>query len=219
MINKVILVFKTHFDIGFTDLAANVIDIYSNSMLEEVLATCKATQHMGKQQYVWTSSAWPLQSILQNASEDKRRELEALIERGQIAWHALAFTSHTDFCSAEEYIESLRFGRELSQQYNKPYPISAKMTDVPGHTIMLPAILSGAGVKFLHLGCNEFAKPPRVPFLFHWEALSGERVLTMYNEDGYGTLFSRQRIGPFLFDGPHAYSRQLRPTIGRGHRN
>ena len=36
MINKVILVFKTHFDIGFTDLAANVIDIYSNSMLDEV---------------------------------------------------------------------------------------------------------------------------------------------------------------------------------------
>ena len=197
MINKVILVFKTHFDIGFTDLAANVIDIYSNSMLDEVLATCKATQHMGKQQYVWTLPAWPLQSILQNASEDKRRELEALIERGQIAWHALAFTSHTDFCSAEEYIESLRFGRELSQQYNKPYPISAKMTDVPGHTIMLPAILSGAGVKFLHLGCNEFAKPPRVPFLFHWEALSGERVLTMYNEDGYGTALLPPEDWPF----------------------
>ena len=140
---------------------------------------------------------WPLQSILQNASEDKRRELEALIERGQIAWHALAFTTHTDFCSAEEYIESLRFGRELSQQYNKPYPISAKMTDVPGHTIMLPAILSGAGVKFLHLGCNEFAKPPRVPFLFHWEALSGERVLTMYNEDGYGTALLPPEDWPF----------------------
>lgn len=187
MVKKVILVFKTHFDIGFTDLASNVIEQYSNSMLEEVIATCKATQHMGKQQYVWTMSAWPLKITRENCSRELRRELDLLIERGQIAWHALPFTSHTDFCSAEEYIEGLRYGRELSQIYNKPYPVSAKMTDVPGHSIMLPAILHGAGVKFLHLGCNEFAQPPQVPFLFKWRSPSGEQVLTMYSKEGYGT--------------------------------
>ena len=132
MVKKVILVSKTHFDIGFTDLASNVIEQYSNSMLEEVIATCKATQHMGKQQYVWTMSAWPLKITRENCSRELRRELDLLIGRGQIAWHALPFTSHTDFCSAEEYIEGLRYGRELSQIYNKPYPVSAKMTDVQG---------------------------------------------------------------------------------------
>ena len=39
MIKKIILVFKTHFDIGFTDLAENVIDKYATSMLDQVLET------------------------------------------------------------------------------------------------------------------------------------------------------------------------------------
>lgn len=38
---KIILVFKTHFDIRFTDLASNVIDQYAGSMLEQVIETCK----------------------------------------------------------------------------------------------------------------------------------------------------------------------------------
>lgn len=187
MVKKIILVFKTHFDIGFTDLSAKVIDNYADSMLKEVIATCKATEAMGKLKYVWTLPAWPLKIITERCGAELKKELDLLIERGQIAWHALPFTSHTDFCSAEEYMEGLRFGRELSYIYHKPYPISAKMTDVPGHGLMLPAILSGAGIKFLHLGCNEFAKPPKVPLLFYWQALSGEKVLTMYSKGGYGT--------------------------------
>jgi hypothetical protein len=187
MVKKIILVFKTHFDIGFTDLSSRVIDNYADSMLREVVATCKATEHMEKLKYVWTMPSWPLKVITERCSEELKAELDLLIERGQIVWHALPFTSHTDFCSAEEYIEGLRFGRELSDTYHKPYPISAKMTDVPGHCIMLPAILGGAGIKFLHLGCNEFANPPKLPFLFHWQAMSGERVLTMYSKGGYGT--------------------------------
>ncbi len=187
MVKKFILVFKTHFDIGFTDLSSKVIDKYSNSMLKEVIATCKATEHMGALKYVWTMPSWPLKVITERCREDLKKELDRLIEQGQIVWHALPFTSHTDFCSAEEYIETLRFGKELSETYHKPYVISAKMTDVPGHSIMLPAILSGAGVKFLHLGCNEFATPPKVPFLFHWQAKSGEKLLTMYSKGGYGT--------------------------------
>lgn len=187
MVKKIILVFKTHFDIGFTDLSSRVIDNYAESMLKEVIATCQATQHMGKLKYVWTMPSWPLKIITERCSKDLKKELDLLIEGGQIVWHALPFTSHTDFCCMEEYIEGLRYGRELSEMYQKPYKVSAKMTDVPGHSIMLPAILSGAGVKFLHLGCNQFATPPKLPFLFYWQAKSGEKVLTMYSKGGYGT--------------------------------
>lgn len=187
MIKKVILVFKTHFDIGFTDLAENVMKAYAGPMLKEVIATCNSTAHMGKQKYVWTMPAWPLKFITEHCGEEWRGELERLILKGQIVWHALPFTSHTDCCSAEEYIEGLRYSRELSERYGKPCPISAKMTDVPGHGLMLPEILSDAGVKFLHLGCNAFATPPDVPFLFWWQAKSGRRVLTMYSKGGYGT--------------------------------
>lgn len=187
MVRKFILVFKTHFDIGFTNLSSKVIDEYAASMLKDVIITCKATQHMEKQKYVWTMPSWPLKIMIERCDSDLKKELDSLINNGQIVWHALPFTSHTDFCSAENVIEGLRYGRELSLAYNKPDPISAKMTDVPGHGIMLPAILSGAGVRFLHLGCNEFSTPPNVPFLFQWQAPGGESVLTMYSKGGYGT--------------------------------
>jgi hypothetical protein len=187
MVKKIILVFKTHFDIGFTNLSSNVIDQYANSMLKDVITTCNATEHMEKQKYVWTMPSWPLKIMRERCSDHLKIELDRLIDKGQIVWHALPFTLHTDFCSEEEFIEGLRYGRDLSKTYHKPYPIAAKMTDVPGHGIMLPAILSGVGVKFLHLGCNEFSTPPKVPFMFHWQAPSGQSVLTMYSKGGYGT--------------------------------
>lgn len=187
MVKKVILVFKTHFDIGFTDLARNVIEQYAGDMLQQVLETCRATEHMGNLKYVWTMPSWPLWTVTKKCSDEMRPELVHYIENGQIAWHALPFTSHTDFCGEEEYLEGLCFGKELSEKYGKPYPIAAKMTDVPGHGLMLPEILGASGIRFLHLGCNAFATPPKVPELFFWRAPSGRKVLTMYCKGGYGS--------------------------------
>lgn len=99
---KIILVFKTHFDIGFTDLASNVIDQYAGSMLEQVIETCKGTQKLGKRHFVWTMPAWPLWHIVNHSEPKLRKELDELIENGQVVWHALPFTSHTDFATPGE---------------------------------------------------------------------------------------------------------------------
>ena len=187
MIKKIILVFKSHFDIGFTDLAENVIRNYGSGMLRQVIETCKATEHMGALRYVWTMPAWPLRHILTHCEPELKPELERLIQNGQIVWHALPFTSHTDCCAPEEYARALQYSRELSERFNKPYPIAGKMTDVPGHGLMLPELLSQTGIRFLHLGCNEFATPPDVPRLFRWQSPQGGEVLTMYSRGGYGT--------------------------------
>ncbi len=186
-IKKIILVFKTHFDIGFTDLSSHVIKDYAGRMLHEVIETCEATAHMGDRRFVWTMPAWPLWHIVNHCSAEDYERLERLIQNGQVVWHALPFTSHTDFATAGEYAQGLRYSRLLAERYQKQMPIAAKMTDVPGHSLMLPDILSQAGVRFLHLGCNEFATPPAVPGLFCWEAPGGRRVLTMYSKGGYGT--------------------------------
>ena len=77
---KIILVFKTHFDIGFTDLASNVIDQYAGSMLEQVIETCKGTQKLGKRHFVWTMPAWPLWHIVNHSEPKLRKELDELIE-------------------------------------------------------------------------------------------------------------------------------------------
>lgn len=58
-LKKIILVYKTHFDIGFTDLSEKVIAQYSGAMLRDVIDTCKGTQNLGKLKYVWTMPACP----------------------------------------------------------------------------------------------------------------------------------------------------------------
>lgn len=186
-VKKIILVFKTHFDIGFTNLASKVIEDYAGRMLQEVITTCRGTENMGKLKFVWTMPSWPLWHIVNNCTPELKKELDELVEAGQVVWHALPFTTHTDFCTPGEYIEGLKYSRMLAEYYHRPAPIAAKMTDVPGHSIMLPDILSEAGVRFLHLGCNEFATPPEVPDLFFWKAPSGRKVLTMYSRGGYGS--------------------------------
>lgn len=187
MVKKIILVFKTHFDIGFTDLAENVIRGYGSDMLRQVIETCNATKDLGKLRYVWTMPAWPLWHICGNCDPELKPELDRLIREGQIVWHGLPFTSHTDFAAPDEYAEVFRYSRDLAERYHKPMPLSAKMTDVPGHGGMLPDLLEQAGIRFLHLGCNEFATPPEVPDLFFWQGSGGGRVLTMYSKGGYGT--------------------------------
>ncbi len=197
MTRKIILVFKTHFDIGFTDLAEHVIQGYAGPMLRQVIETCRATEHLGKLRYVWTMPAWPLWYITEHCEPELRPELERLIENGQIVWHALPFTSHTDFCAPEEYAQGLQYARLLAERYNKPCPVAGKMTDVPGHGLMLPELLDQAGIWFLHLGCNEFATPPQVPRLFFWRSPAGGQVLTMYSKGGYGTSLLPPADWPF----------------------
>lgn len=187
---KIIAAFKTHFDIGFTKLSREVIAQYSGKMLDDVLAACEGTQPLGKgREYVWTMASWPLEQTLLHAAPDKRARAEKLIERGQLVWHGLPFTTHTEFLSPEELDYGCSVAKRLSDKYGRPYPVSAKMTDVPGHTEALIRILLKNGIRFLHLGCNPASTPPKVPLLFWWEDKDGNRILTMYNNTyGSGVL-------------------------------
>ena len=195
-IKKVILVFKTHFDIGFTRLSSEILDFYAGEMLDRVKETCDATRDMGKLRYVWTMPAWPLKVMRERCTEERAAMLDDLVARGQLTWHALPYTSHYDFAGVEDAVRGLRYEKELSERYGQPLRCAAKMTDVPGYGRFLPELLADAGVRFLHLGCNEFATPPQVPEIFWWEAPSGKRVLTMYNS-GYGTSVLPSEDWPF----------------------
>lgn len=186
-LETIYVVFKTHVDIGFTGLAEEVIQSYKTQMIHDVLRVCEDTQVFSKDhQYVWTMPAWLLFKTLEGLPEEKQKRVEKLIEGNQLAWHSLPFTTHTEFCGVEEFIRGMYFSKQLSDRFHKK-AISAKMTDVPGHTWMLPSILYKAGVRFLHLGCNSCSTPPDVPRLFFWEGPDGNRVLTYYSKGEYGT--------------------------------
>ncbi len=185
-VSRIYLMFKSHFDIGFTMLAEEIVRYYAGDMLDRVFDTCDATKDMGSLRYVWTMPAWPLQKIRGMITGKRREKLDQLIRSGQISWHALPFTSHYDACGVEDAIRGLRYARELSDEFGEPMHTAAKLTDVPGQGRLVPEILAGAGIEFLHIGVNDFATPPDVPRLFRWQTPSGKSIVTMLGS-GYGT--------------------------------
>lgn len=190
-VEQVIIVFKTHFDIGYTDLASNVVQRYRTTMIEQALKVVDQNRDLPpEQQFVWTLPGWPMAQITANWSgqtaERKQRVLRAF-QTGRFAVHALPFSTHTELLEPEDLVRGLGFASRLSRAAGLPLPRDAKMTDVPCHSWILPTLLRHAGVDLLHLGCNAASSSPRVPVLFWWEGPDGSRLLTMYSADGYGT--------------------------------
>jgi len=190
-LEEVVVVFKTHFDIGYTDLASKVIERYRTKMIDDALAVVDQSRSLPpEQQFAWTIPGWPLAKILEDwpgqDAERKRRAQQAFRD-GRFVVHALPFSLHTETLEPEDVVRGLSFASQLCRQNGLPLPRDAKMTDVPCHTWLLPTVLTRAGVTFLHLGCNSASSSPEVPPLFWWEGPDGSRLLTMYSAGGYGT--------------------------------
>ncbi len=179
----VIGVFKTHFDYGYTDLAENILKKYRKEIISKVIGVCSETEKNGDRlAYRWTLPAWLLMDIYGHCEEGIKAELTRLIKEDKITCHALPFTVHTELMSGRQLDDLFLPAQRFCKTFGKPFPISAKMTDVPGHTCAIIEPLVRHGVKFLHLGKNPYSLAPDVPLLFWWEDLKGNRVLTMYTQ-------------------------------------
>jgi len=187
-VQDVVLVFKTHFDIGYTDLAANVVHQYRTTMIDQALTVVEASRQLPpEQQFAWTIPGWPMSKILEDwpgQSSQRKARIEQAFREGRFVVHALPFTTHTDTLDLEDLVWGLGYSSRLSRQFGLPLPVDAKMTDVPCHSWAIVTLLKHAGVDFLHLGCNSGSSSPRVPSLFFWEGPDGSRLLTMYSEAG-----------------------------------
>ena len=62
----VFVVIKSHFDLGFTDQAANVFHRYRTEMMDLALLNMAKTEQLPKsQQFVWTVPGWPMKKMLE----------------------------------------------------------------------------------------------------------------------------------------------------------
>ena len=189
-VREVVVAFKTHFDIGYTDLARNIVQRYRTTMIDQALRVVDQSRTLPpEQQFVWTVPGWPLSKIMEDwpgQTPQRKQRLEQAFREGRFAVHALPFSTHTELLELEDLVRGLEFASRVSQAASLPLPRDAKMTDVACHAWIMPTLLKHAGVDFLHLGCNEGVHPVEVPALFWWEGPDGSRLLTMYSH-GYGT--------------------------------
>lgn len=184
----IVIVYKTHFDIGYTQLARDVAHQYRTEMTDGVLEAIDRNAHQPKEkQFVWTLSGWPMTQLLAPEQAPARRaRISQAIRDGNLAVHALAFTMHDETSEPEDLVRSLGLSSALARQHGLPLPRDAKTTDVPGHSWILPTLLTHAGVKFYHMGGPLVNKAFGLPRLFWWEGPDGSRLLTLYRND-YGT--------------------------------
>ena len=185
---KIHLIFKTHLDVGFTNYAAVVTQQYFSRYIPAALALARRMREQGKaNRFIWTTGSWLIYEYLEKADDAGRRAMEDAIAAGEIAWHALPFTTHSELMDADLFRTGLSLSQRLDKRFGKK-TIAAKFTDVPGHTRGIVPLLAEAGVQFLHIGVNPGSSVPSVPPLFRWQDPSGAEVVVMY-ESGYGSAF------------------------------
>ena len=180
-INKLFVIFKTHLDIGFTDFAANIKEKYIKTYIPKALETAKELREAGgKERFVWTTGSWLIYQYIKTLSDKELSEFKEQVIAGDVSWHALPFTSHTELMDAELFEAGLSISKELDELFGKN-TIACKMTDVPGHTRAIVPFMAKAGVKFMHIGVNPASAVPVVPPIFRWSAPTGEEITVMYH--------------------------------------
>lgn len=184
-VKKVLVMFKCHLDVGFTDTQAGVMKKYFEVYYPAAMKRAAEMRSAGVDRYTWTTGSWLLFEYLEQANAQARKRMEEAIAAGDIAWHALPFSWQTEFLDRSMIAGAIGFSKSLDARFGRT-TTGAKMTDVPGHTIGLVAPLAEHGVKFLHIGVNSASTPPEVPALFVWKDSSGATLTVMYQHKGYG---------------------------------
>ena len=176
-IARVHLVFKTHLDIGFTKPAAMVEELYFEHFIPETIAIGRELIERDRaERLVWTVGSWLVHEALERYQGVRRRDLEAAIHAGTITWHALPFTTHTEYLDAGLVRHGLSLSQALDRRFGRRTRC-AKMTDVPGHTAALVPLLAEAGVEYLHIGVNPGSARPELPPICRWRFGGAEVVL------------------------------------------
>ncbi|MDR1940498.1 MAG: DUF5054 domain-containing protein, partial [Clostridiales bacterium] len=192
---KVIVVSKTHMDLGYTDYVSVVRRKYIDEFIPAAIGVAAALNKDGGKKFVWTTGSWILKQALNDGGSGRDALIEA-IRRGDIAPHAMPFTTHTELLDSD----TLDYGLSIVDEIDKisgVRTVAAKLTDVPGHTIGLLPLLARRGVKLLHIGVNGASAIPGVPPCFLWKRGDAE-VVVIYSGD-YGGGFSCEYTDDVLF--------------------
>jgi hypothetical protein len=187
-LKEVTVAYKTHFDIGFTHPAPEIVTIYRTKMIDDALKLIdESRQAPPEERFAWTIPSWVAWQILWDGQEPGRlARITQAMKEGSLVVHALPVTFHTETLELADLVAGLDLHQQVCRKVGIPLSRAGKMTDVPSHSWILPTLLRHAGIDFLHLGCNPGNERPDVPLLYDWEGPDGSRVLTMHPQ-GYGS--------------------------------
>jgi hypothetical protein len=186
-IRRVTLVCKNHLDVGFTESAAKVTHDAVHWMLPVAIQQARTLREEDRgDNFVWTTPSWTITEALERHRGENLKSVEAACAAGDLAWHALPFSTHTELMDEELFEFGLSLSQTLDARFGRQ-TLAAKMTDVPGHTRGIIPLLAQAGVKFLHIGVNHMSAVPNVPEVFRWQDPETRAEIIVVYCRGYGT--------------------------------
>lgn len=214
-VKKVIVIHKTHLDIGFTDAAANVLDRYVKEFIPQAIRTAYICNKDGKRNFVWTTGSFLIRYYLEHAEEPS--DLLRAIQDGYIAWHGLACTTHTELMDSDLLSYDIEIARQLDARFSR-HTIAAKMTDVPCHTLALVPALAENGIRYLHVGINQASRPLDIPafsrlrfgaheIIFHYAKAYG--AADIFGDYALEFVHTSDNMGPPTPDSVFAALKQL----------
>lgn len=178
---EVIIIFKTHLDVGFTDYAENIVSRYLNEYIPRAIDIGYELKDTDTP-FKWVVGSWLIHIALKN---DTAGRVEQAVRDGILCWHALPFTTHTEAMNEKLFEYGLSISGELDRRFGKR-TVGAKMSDVPGHTVGMVPLMKKHGISFLHIGVNPATPVPRVPPIFKWR-YGNDEITVMYQAD-YGEV-------------------------------
>ena len=180
-IKRVHVIYKTHLDIGYTNMGQTVLDSYVQEHIPHAIDLALKINTPEHKKFIWTVGSFLADYYKRHATPEQLEKMDEAIRLGYFRWHGLAVTSHTELQSPEVLAYNLSVSRKLDREYGV-HTIAAKMTDVPGHTIALVRPLSG---RPAHRRQPVFARP----------ACSGGFPLAARRTRGDRPLFRAVRSG------------------------
>lgn len=186
-IKRVHVVYKTHLDIGFTNMGQTVLDSYVQEHIPRAIDLALSINTPERKRFIWTVGSFLVDYYRRHAPKEALEKMDRAIRLGYFRWHGIAVTSHTELQSPEVLAYNLSISQKLDREYGVK-TIAGKMTDVPGHTIALVRPLSEAGIRYLHIGVNPSSRVPGVPEIFRWRH-DGHEVIVHYSAQ-YGEAIS-----------------------------
>lgn len=193
---KVYVVSKTHLDLGFTDYENKVYEKYLNEFIPSAVSIAEQVNTKDSKRFIWTTGSWVIKEALKNSTEEQKEKLLNALKNGNIAPHAMPFTTHTELLDEDTLDYGLSIVDSIDEIRGRK-TVAAKMTDVPGHTKGIIPIFRKHGIKLLHIGVNGSSAVPEVPECFLWKCGDSE-IVVIYSGD-YGGAFKSDYSDEVLY--------------------
>ena len=197
VISTVHMVFMAHLDLGYTDLAQNVCDVYFTTILPGNLALSKQLRGTSTP-FAYTTHPVLVAEYLDGAagcaharpSPAAIQAMKDAIAVGDIRWHAQSANYLPETMAGPAFTAMLGEADRLNAAFNRSWGSQMmKSTDVVGLSRSVIPLLSAAGRKAVHMGANAKCTMAKVPQAFTWlHPETGTSLLALTTNDYGGWL-------------------------------